>query len=92
MKSPISDFFAQSLQLQKLEQAIAQNASKTYIQGVTGSAFSFTVAELFKKTAQPYLLILNDKEEAAYILNDLEQLLGRTMCYSTLEVIEDPTK
>ena len=76
MKSPISDFFAQSLQLQKLEQAIAQNASKTYIQGVTGSAFSFTVAELFKKTAQPYLLILNDKEEAAYILNDLEQLLG----------------
>ncbi|HEU4495616.1 MAG TPA: transcription-repair coupling factor [Flavobacterium sp.] len=33
-------------------------------------------ASLFKKTELPYLLILQDKEEAAYYLNDLERLLG----------------
>ena len=32
--------------------------------------------KLLKKLDKPYLLIFNDKEEAAYYLNDLEQLLG----------------
>jgi transcription-repair coupling factor (superfamily II helicase) len=34
------------------------------------------ISETFKKINRPYLLIFNDKEEAAYYLNDLEQLLG----------------
>jgi transcription-repair coupling factor (superfamily II helicase) len=37
---------------------------------------SFTISETFKKSNKPYLLVFNDKEEAAYYLNDLEQLLG----------------
>ncbi|MGK0324969.1 MAG: transcription-repair coupling factor (superfamily II helicase) [Polaribacter sp.] len=37
---------------------------------------SFVISETFKKADKPYLLIFNDKEEAAYYLNDLEQLLG----------------
>ena len=31
---------------------------------------------LFKKTEKPFLIILNEKEDAAYYLNDLEQMLG----------------
>jgi transcription-repair coupling factor (superfamily II helicase) len=34
------------------------------------------VNSLFNKSAAPFLLILQDKEEAAYYLNDLEQLIG----------------
>jgi transcription-repair coupling factor (superfamily II helicase) len=34
------------------------------------------VQSIFKKTEKPFLLILNDKEEAAYYLNDLEQMIG----------------
>lgn len=34
------------------------------------------VSEAFKSADSPFLLILNDKEEAAYLLNDLEQLIG----------------
>ena len=34
------------------------------------------ISETFKKGDKPFLLIFNDKEEAAYYLNDLEQLLG----------------
>ena len=41
-----------------------------------GSALSFVVQSLFKKADKPFLLILNDKEEAAYYLNDLEQMIG----------------
>ena len=37
---------------------------------------SFVISETFKKADKPYLVIFNDKEEAAYYLNDLEQLLG----------------
>ncbi|RZK11101.1 MAG: transcription-repair coupling factor [Flavobacterium sp.] len=37
---------------------------------------SFVVKSLFTKSENPYLLLLNDKEEAAYYLNDLEQLLN----------------
>ncbi len=43
---------------------------------LVGSSLSFVVSETFKEAGKPYLLILNDKEEAAYYLNDLEQLLG----------------
>jgi transcription-repair coupling factor (superfamily II helicase) len=36
---------------------------------------SFVISETFKKDDKSYLLVFNDKEEAAYHLNDLEQLL-----------------
>jgi transcription-repair coupling factor (superfamily II helicase) len=32
---------------------------------------------IFNKTDKPFLLICNEKEEAAYYLNDLEQLIGQ---------------
>ena len=44
------------------------------LKGLTGSALSLTVSALYAQTELPVLLILNDKEEAAYYLNDLEQL------------------
>lgn len=46
------------------------------ITNLVGSSLSFVISETFKKTEKPYLLIFNDKEEAAYYLNDFEQLLG----------------
>ncbi|MHB1106917.1 MAG: transcription-repair coupling factor, partial [Lutibacter sp.] len=45
------------------------------ISNLVGSSLSFIIAESFKKIEKPFLLIFNDKEEAAYYLNDLEQLL-----------------
>ncbi len=75
-KSLISQAFAQSLPLQKLQAAIAQSQSKTQIKDLVGSSLSFAIAESFKQAELPFLLVLNDKEEAAYYLNDLEQLLG----------------
>jgi len=75
-KSIISQTFLQSLQLQKLQTAIAQIQSVTYLKGLVGSSFSFVISNVFKQTEKPFLLIFDDKEEAAYYLNDLEQLLN----------------
>ncbi|WP_452598920.1 transcription-repair coupling factor [Pontimicrobium sp. MEBiC01747] len=75
-KSTISQTYLKSLQLQKLQTAIAQTEQKTHIKGLIGSALSFVISESFKNAVKPFLLIFNDKEEAAFYLNDLEQLLN----------------
>ncbi|MEH6658627.1 transcription-repair coupling factor [Leeuwenhoekiella marinoflava] len=74
-KTTITKPFLESPQLQKLGDALAASQNRIKLDGLIGSSMSITLAESFKTTAKPFLLILNDKEEAAYILNDLEQLV-----------------
>ena len=51
-------------------------SSQIQINGLVGSSFSFVIASLFKTSDYPFLLVFNDKEEAAYFLNDIEKLIG----------------
>ncbi|MEO0902840.1 MAG: transcription-repair coupling factor, partial [Bacteroidota bacterium] len=73
--SSISNRFEESPQTRKLGKALSQSQNIS-IEGLTGSALSFVLASTFKSNELPFLLLLNDKEEAAYYLNDLEQLVG----------------
>ncbi|MFL1012386.1 transcription-repair coupling factor [Flavisericum labens] len=73
-KTTISQIFSQLLQTQKLRKAIAQTQSKTHLKGLVGSSLSFVVSNAFKEVQKPFLMVFNDKEEAAHYLNDLEQL------------------
>lgn len=75
-KALVSSLFAQSSNTRKLQDAIAQSEIKTVISGLIGSSYSIAIAEVFKTADKPFLIISNDKEEAAYHLNDLENLLG----------------
>ncbi|MDT0675225.1 transcription-repair coupling factor [Autumnicola musiva] len=82
-KSAIAQSFAQSLPQQELQNAIASldftpdaNKAKIHLKGLIGSSLSFVIFNAFKEAENPFLLIFNDKEEAAYYLNDLEQLIG----------------
>jgi transcription-repair coupling factor (superfamily II helicase) len=75
-KTGIVEHFSQSLQMQKLQDTIALPQQKVHLPGLVGSSLSFVVANTFKTVQKPFLLVLNDKEEAAYYLNDLEQLIG----------------
>ncbi len=75
-KALVSSLFAQSSNLRKLQDSIAQSKTKTTISSLVGSSYSLVIAEVFKRVDKPFLIILNDKEEAAYHLNDLENLLG----------------
>ncbi|WP_282041854.1 transcription-repair coupling factor [Winogradskyella flava] len=75
-KALIVQNFSQTLQLQNLRIAIANSENKTHLKGLVGSSFSIVIAESFKTAEKPFLLIFDDKEEAAYYLNDLEQLIN----------------
>ncbi len=78
-KTTITQNFAKSLQQQKLRDSLVQspdNSAKIHLKGLIGSAFSFAVANAFEEADKPFMLVFNDKEEAAYYLNDLEQLVG----------------
>jgi transcription-repair coupling factor (superfamily II helicase) len=64
----------------KTQQIVARllenNQVKMHLSGLLGSALSFVIRSIFKKSELPFLVVLNNKEEAAYYLNDLEQLVG----------------
>jgi transcription-repair coupling factor (superfamily II helicase) len=75
-KTLVQSVFKESSSLRKLGEAISKNQARTTLSGLHGSAFSIVVAQLFKETDRPFLCVFNDKEEAAYHLNDLEQLVG----------------
>nr|WP_262916293.1 transcription-repair coupling factor [Aestuariivivens marinum] len=64
------------MQTQNLQTAIVHPKQKTHAKGLVGSLFSFVISSVFKDAQKPFLLIFNDKEEAAHYLNDLEQLLN----------------
>ncbi|MBP93722.1 MAG: transcription-repair coupling factor [Flavobacteriaceae bacterium] len=74
--SILSQTYAQALQTQNLQTAIAQTQNRTHIKGLLGSTFSLVISEAFKQADKPFLLVFNDKEEAAFYLNDLEILLN----------------
>ncbi|PVW15386.1 transcription-repair coupling factor [Marixanthomonas spongiae] len=75
-KTVVHSLFEQSPQTRKLGEAISSSQQKISVSGLVGSATSIVISEVFKTSEKPFLLILNDKEEAAYHLNDLEQLHG----------------
>jgi len=73
-KSILVQTYAQTLQTQNLQTTIAKNQSKIHLKGLVGSSFSFVISSIFKEAEKPFLIVFNDKEEAAHYLNDLEQL------------------
>ncbi|WP_271855237.1 transcription-repair coupling factor [Patiriisocius marinus] len=76
-KTLVRSLFSKSAALKNLKSQLSQDGRDNYtVSGLLGSAVSLVIAETFKASEMPFLLILNDKEEAAYHLNDLENLLG----------------
>lgn len=76
----IQQQYLQSPQTGKLLDTIAHSEDTSnkniQIKGLTGSSLSFVLANVFTNAERPLLAIFNDKEEAAYYLNDLERLIN----------------
>ncbi|MFA5618693.1 MAG: transcription-repair coupling factor [Weeksellaceae bacterium] len=51
--------------------------SKIHVRGQIGSSISFLTAQIFSLSGRPVLLMLDDKEEAAYWLNELENIFSK---------------
>ena len=75
-KQAIVSLYEQSPQIRQIVQLLKNQNQKLQLAHLAGSSLSFVISSSFKQLEKPYLLIFNDKEEAAYYLNDLEQLLG----------------
>ena len=68
--------FLQGKPYLKLLQYIKEK-TPCYTKGLIGSGLSFVLADLFKQAGRTLLFIGDDREKAAYLLNDLELLLGQ---------------
>jgi len=68
--------YEQIVENKQLVQLLSKEKQQIQISNLVGSSLSFIISESFKKADKQFLLIFNDKEEAAYYLNDLEQLLN----------------
>ena len=75
-KQAIVNLYEQSTEIKKIVQHLRQENQKLQLQHLAGSSLSFLISSTFKQVEKPFLLIFSDKEEAAYHLNDLEQLIG----------------
>ncbi len=61
--------------IQLLEKLIGQcETQRVWVKGLSGSAESFVISSFTKASQQSQLIIAYDKEDAAYLYNDLEQL------------------
>ena len=66
-----------SPKVQSISNEIEKRGNKIQLQGLIGSSISFIIESLFAKSDSPFLLVFKDKEEAAYYLNDLENLINK---------------
>lgn len=73
----VKQLYNDSNKTKQIAQELEQKGRKIGLKGLVGSAISFQIESLFQHTELPFLLIFNDKEEAAYYLNDLELLINK---------------
>ena len=74
-KQVIAELYKDFDKVKDILSSVQNKLDQIEISNLNGSSLSFVISSLFQGTEKPLLLICNDKEEAAYYLNDLEQLL-----------------
>ena len=75
-KSVVVGKYDKATKVSQIAAILQQSENKIHLKGLIGSSLSFVVNSLFHKCELPFLMIFEDKEAAAYYLNDLEQLIG----------------
>jgi len=76
-KEDILRKYSESANNSILTQELTGEVARVQLKNVVGSGASFIAATAFQHLNKTQLFILSDKEEAAYFLNDLENLLGK---------------
>jgi len=75
--SQIASHFLRDARSRELAGLLKSGSSGRYhLKGLTGSSRAFLAAVQFRLVPALHLFILPDKEQAAYFLNDLEQIFG----------------
>lgn len=76
-QSSLFSIYESSLKVKQIAESLTVPQNKIHCKGLSGSVVSIIIQSVFKKADKPFLLVFNEKEEAAYYLNDLEQMLGQ---------------
>ena len=76
-KQIIADLYDSFDKVRHIVDAVKNDNQQIEITNLNGSALSMVISSVFRATGKPLLLICNEKEEAAYFLNDLEQVLDK---------------
>ncbi len=78
----LNDYLNRDPKAEELVKLLDRNSQqKIFIEGLCGSRDSFLIFSSYLKAKRPVLVICNDKEEAAYLLNDLEQFTQSESVY-----------
>lgn len=75
-KEDILKKFSESDNNLLLTQELKGNVTRVHLKNTVGSSLSFIAAAAYQHIYRTNLFVVNDKEEAAYLLNDLENLIG----------------
>ena len=74
-KQIIADLYDSFDKVKNIVDIVKNDNQQIEITNLNGSALSMVISSVFRATEKPLLFICNEKEEAAYYLNDLEQIL-----------------
>lgn len=77
IKTVLSQYESSDFVRTCMDQFSENHQGKIHVRGQVGSSLSFLTAQLHQQSGNPILLILDDKEEAAYLLNELENLYSK---------------
>ena len=67
---------AESQKVKELCSMLAGAPPSIYLKGLSGSSISFVASGVLQQLNRPSLIVVNDKEEAAYLFNDLSGILS----------------
>ncbi|MCS7037508.1 MAG: hypothetical protein RMJ33_12835 [Saprospiraceae bacterium] len=74
--------YAQHLQVGALSEALQRAGARVRVAGLVGAQKALVVATLVRQLSRLFVCVCNDKEEAAYLLNDLQALMGEAdVCF-----------
>ncbi|MCA1762169.1 MAG: transcription-repair coupling factor, partial [Flavobacteriales bacterium] len=74
--SELAKIFSGDNRSEIIANALKSEKAEIALRGISGSGLVFTAQAVLQKNQGDYLFIFNDKEEAAYFLNDLEKFQG----------------
>ncbi len=75
-KQTIAALYQRLNKVKGILELLHQKEDQIEISNLVGSSLSFILANIFTQSERPLLLLCNDKEQAAYHLNDLERIIS----------------
>ncbi len=79
--SDLQQLYAEHPQVKALVRWTETNESNLKISGLSGSSFSLVAVSLFQQKKQTQIIVATDADEAAYLYNDLKQMLSAEEVY-----------